>query len=130
MTPSGVRYVVSLKKQLNTLSLDAQNLLRHTTSKVTSKCQHTLTERPARSIISNPSRNGRNVNWKNKKATTPWHIPIHTNREISANCPDIIIRDEKDNDFLIINVTIPPERKKFTKVTNKLSKYKVLGICN
>ena len=32
---------------------------------------------------------------ENKQATILWNIPIHTNREIAANKPDIIIRNAR-----------------------------------
>ena len=55
-------------------------------------------------------------------------MPIHTDREIKANKPDIIIKDRKERKCMLIDMAIPSERNTSVKVTEKLSKYKDLEI--
>ena len=39
--------------------------------------------------------------------TILWDIPIHTDRTIPANRPDIVLKNKKDKTCLLIDVTIP-----------------------
>ena len=54
-------------------------------------------------------------------------MPIHTNREIAANKPDIIVRDHTNQKCQIIDMAVPSDRNTSVKVVEKLSKYKDLG---
>ena len=55
-------------------------------------------------------------------------MPIQTDREIQANRPDIVIQDKQEKSCLLINMSIPTEKKTSVKVTEKLSRYKDLEI--
>jgi hypothetical protein len=55
-------------------------------------------------------------------------MPIPTDREIKAYKPDIVIRDKATKERTLIDMAIPAERNTSVKVTEKLSKYKDLGI--
>ena len=55
--------------------------------------------------------------------TILYDMPIHTDREISANRPDIVIKNNMDK-----KCAIPPDKNTSTKVSKKLSKYKDLEI--
>ncbi|XP_071795627.1 uncharacterized protein [Asterias amurensis] len=65
---------------------------------------------------------------ENDVVTILWDMPIHTDKEIKANRPDIIIKDKKDQRCILIDVSIPSERNTSIKVAEKLSKYKDLEI--
>ena len=62
------------------------------------------------------------------KITILWDMPIQTNREITVNRPDIIIKHKAKKECILIDMAIPSERNTSTKVTEKLSKYKNLEI--
>ena len=55
-------------------------------------------------------------------------MPTHTDREIKANRPDIIVKDKEQKQCYSINMTAPPERNVSTKEVEKLSKYKNMEI--
>ena len=55
-------------------------------------------------------------------------MPIHTDREIRANKPDIIIRDHTNQGCWIIDMAVPSDRNTSAKVVEELSKYKDLEI--
>ena len=57
-----------------------------------------------------------------------WDMPIHTDKEITANRPDIVIKDKKENKCIFIDMSVPSERNAANKETEKLSKYKDLEI--
>ncbi len=54
--------------------------------------------------------------------TILWDMPIHTDREIKANKPDIVIKDRKDKRCMLIDMALSPERNITVKVTEKLSR--------
>ena len=60
--------------------------------------------------------------------TILWDMPIQTDREISANRPDIIIKHKTKKECILIDMAIPSERNTSVKVIEKLSKYKDLEI--
>ena len=60
--------------------------------------------------------------------TILWDMPVHTDRELKANKPDIIVKDKKEKRCMIIDVAVPSESNTSVKVTEKLSKYKDLEI--
>jgi hypothetical protein len=39
-----------------------------------------------------------------------WNQGVHTDKEGTANRPDIIIKNKKDKTFVLINVAIPADR--------------------
>ena len=50
-------------------------------------------------------------------------MPVHTDRELTANKPDIIVKDKKEKRCMIIDIAVPSECNTSVKVTEKLSKY-------
>ena len=56
------------------------------------------------------------------------YADIPTDRELSANKPDIVIKDHADKCCKLIDVSVPANRNTSTKVIEKLSKYKDLKI--
>ncbi|XP_037772667.1 uncharacterized protein LOC119568279 [Penaeus monodon] len=55
-------------------------------------------------------------------------MPVHTDREIKANRPDIIIKWKASKSCLPIDVSIPTDKNTSIKICEKLSKYKDLEI--
>ena len=55
-------------------------------------------------------------------------MPIQTDREITANRPDIVVKNKKERTCQLIEISVPTERNTSIKMTEKLSKYKDLGI--
>ncbi|KAJ8024707.1 hypothetical protein HOLleu_34687 [Holothuria leucospilota] len=65
---------------------------------------------------------------ENQDATILWDMPVHTDREIKANRPDIVVKDFKEKKCLLIDVAVPSDKNISIKTTEKLSKYKDLEI--
>ena len=65
---------------------------------------------------------------ENEDVTILWDMPIHTDRKITANRPDIVIQDHKTKTCKFIDKAVPSDRNTSMKVTEKLSKYKDLEI--
>jgi len=57
-----------------------------------------------------------------------WNQAVHTEREVKANRPDIIIKNKKDKTCTLIDVTIPADRNVVQKEAEKKLKYKILCI--
>ena len=55
-------------------------------------------------------------------------MPIHTDRTIAGNRPDIVLKNKKDKTCLLIDTTIPLDTNTSVKTTEKLNKYKDLEI--
>ena len=51
--------------------------------------------------------------------TVLWNQVLHTDREVTANKTDIIIRNKKDKICTLIDVTIPADRNVVQKETEK-----------
>ena len=60
--------------------------------------------------------------------TIPWDMPIHTERTIAANRPDIVLKKKKDKTCLVIDMTTPLDTNTLFKTTEKLTKYNDLEI--
>ena len=60
--------------------------------------------------------------------TILYDMPIHTDRAITANRPDIVIKNKQENKCTLIDVAIPSDKNTSIKVSEKLSKYKDLEI--
>jgi len=60
--------------------------------------------------------------------TVWWNQAVHTDRELTANRPDIIIRNKKETTCILIDVAIPADRKAAQKQAEKKLKYKSLCI--
>ena len=64
----------------------------------------------------------------NNQVTVIWDMQVHTDKEIKANKPDIIIKDHINNTCQLIDMTIPSDRNVSIKEVEKCSKYKDLEI--
>jgi len=53
---------------------------------------------------------------------------VHTDREVTANRPDIIIKNKKEKTCTLIDVAIPADRNVVQKESEKKFKYKSLCI--
>jgi hypothetical protein len=53
---------------------------------------------------------------------------LHTEREVTANRPDIIIRNKREKTCTLIDVAIPTDRNIMPKEAEKKIKYKSLCI--
>jgi len=61
-------------------------------------------------------------------ATVLWNQAGHTDREVTANKPDIIIKNKKEKTCTLIDVAIPADRNVVQKEVEKKLKYKCLSI--
>ena len=57
-----------------------------------------------------------------------WHQAAHTDREVTANRPDIIIKNKKEKTSILVDVAIPTDRNVVQKEAEKKLKYKSLCI--
>jgi len=57
-----------------------------------------------------------------------WNQTVHTDREVTANRPDIRIKKNKEKTCTLIDVAIPTNRNVVQKVAEKKLKYKSLCI--
>ena len=57
-----------------------------------------------------------------------WNQEVHTDREVTANRPDIIIKNKKEKTYTLIDVAIPADRNVVQKESEKKLKYKSLCI--
>ena len=55
--------------------------------------------------------------------TILWDLPIHTDSTIAGNRSDIVLKNEKDKTYLLIDMTIPVDTNTSVKTTEKLKKY-------
>jgi len=60
--------------------------------------------------------------------TVLWNQAVHTDREVTANRPDIIIKNKKEKSCTLIDVAIPVDRNIVQKEAEKKLKYKSFGI--
>jgi hypothetical protein len=60
--------------------------------------------------------------------TVLWNQAVHTDRKVTANRPDIIIKNKKENTCTLIDVAIPADRNDVQKEAEKKLKYKCLCI--
>ena len=65
---------------------------------------------------------------KNDSITFLWDMPIHNDRTIAANRPDIVLKNKTDKTCLLIDMTIPLDTNTSVKTTEKLTKCKDLEI--
>ena len=59
-----------------------------------------------------------------------WNQGVHTDREVTANRPDIIIKNKKEKTCTLIDVAIPADRNVVQKEVEKKLKDKSLGTTN
>jgi len=57
-----------------------------------------------------------------------WNQAVPTDREVTANRPDIIIKHKKEKTCTLIDVAIPADRNVVQKEAERKLKYKSLGI--
>ena len=57
-----------------------------------------------------------------------WNQAVHTDREVTANRPDIIIKNTKGKTCALIDVAIPADRNVVLREAEKKLKYKSLCI--
>jgi len=60
--------------------------------------------------------------------TVLWHQGVHTNREFTANRPDMIIRNKQEETCILTDVAVPADRNVVQKEGGKKLKYKSLCI--
>jgi hypothetical protein len=60
--------------------------------------------------------------------TVLWNRAVHTEREVAANRPDVIIKSKTENTCTLIDVAIPADRNVVQKEAEKKLKYKSLGV--
>ena len=65
---------------------------------------------------------------ENSEVTIIRDIPVHTDREIKANRPVIVVKDKKERRCVLIDIAVPSESNTSAKFTEKLSKYNDLEI--
>jgi len=58
--------------------------------------------------------------------TLLWNQEVHTDREVTANRPDIIIKNQKEKTCTLIDVAIPADRNVVQQEAEKNLKYKSL----
>ena len=56
--------------------------------------------------------------------TVLWNQAVHTDREVTANRPDIIIKNTKQKTCSLIDVAIPADRNVVQKEAEKKLKYR------
>lgn len=61
-------------------------------------------------------------------ATIIFNQPVHTDRQITANRPDIIVKNHKTKECLLIDIAIPNDSNLTNKETEKILKYRDLAI--
>ena len=57
-----------------------------------------------------------------------WDMPVNTDRTITANRPDIIVKDSVNSTWKLIDMTVPSDRNIALKEIEKKSKYKDLEL--
>ena len=60
--------------------------------------------------------------------TVFWNQAVHTDRKVTANRPDIIIKNKKVKTNTLIDLVIPADRNVVQKEAEKNLKYKSLSI--
>ena len=63
-----------------------------------------------------------------RRHTILWDMPIHTDKTIAANRPDIVLTNKKDKTCLLIDMTIPLDTNTSVKTMEKIDKCKDLEI--
>ena len=57
-----------------------------------------------------------------------WNQAVHTDREVTANRPDIVIKNKQETTCTLIDVAIPTDRNVVQKEVEKKLNYKSLCI--
>jgi hypothetical protein len=64
--------------------------------------------------------------FEQEDVTVLWNQAVHTNREVTANRPEIIIKNKQEKMCKLIDVAIPADRNVVQKEAEKKLKYKSL----
>ena len=64
--------------------------------------------------------------YEQEDVTVLWNKAIHTDREVTTNRPDIIIKNKKEKTCVLIDVAMPTDRNVVQKEAEKKLKYKSL----
>jgi hypothetical protein len=62
--------------------------------------------------------------YEGEDVTVLWNQAVHTDREITTNRPDIIIKNKKEKICILIDVAMPAERNVVLKEAEKKQKYR------
>ena len=65
---------------------------------------------------------------ENSEVCILWDFTVHTDRTVLANRPDIIYKDKKNKNCLLIDMSVPSDRNISAKEFEKRYKYKDLEI--
>ena len=79
----------------------------------------------------NDNNNNNNNNkpvYEEGEVTVLWNQAVHTDREVTANRPDIIIKNIKEKTCTLVDVAIPADRNAAQKEAEKKLKYESLCI--
>jgi hypothetical protein len=60
--------------------------------------------------------------------TVLWNQAVHTDREVTVNTQDIILKNKKEKTCTPIDVAIPKDRNVMQKEAEKKLKYESLGV--
>jgi len=60
--------------------------------------------------------------------TIMWDMPVNTDGSITANRPDIIVKDSVNSTYKLIDMTVPSDKNIALKEIEKKSKYKDLEL--
>ena len=64
--------------------------------------------------------------YEQEEVTVLWNQAVHTDREVTANRPDIIIKNKKQKTCILIDVAIPVNRNVMQKEEEtKIKEFKV-----
>jgi len=65
---------------------------------------------------------------KDNNLTIMWDMPVNTDRNVTANRPDIIVKDSVNSSCKLIDMIVPSDRNIALKEIEKKSKYKSLEL--
>ena len=66
--------------------------------------------------------------YEQEEITVLWSQKGHTDREVTANRPDIMIKNKKEKTFILTDVATPTDRNVAQKEVEQKLKYKSLCI--
>ena len=61
--------------------------------------------------------------YEQEDVTLLWNQAVHTDREVTPNGHDIVIKNKKEKTCILIDETIPADRKVVQKEAEKKLKY-------
>ena len=66
--------------------------------------------------------------YEERDVTVLWNQEVHTDREVTANRPDIVFKNKTEKKKTLLDVAIPADRNVVQKEAKKKLKYKSLHI--